>query len=83
MRLFQGLLLLFLGAGLVIVALRSLSTGWLPCGPNGLKGRLEFRRKDSPIGYWLMFAVYGVAGFWLAGYAVGILVGTVPPLPLA
>jgi hypothetical protein len=30
-----------------------------------------------------MFAVYGVAGVCLAGYAVGILVGTVPPLPLA
>lgn len=83
MRLFQGLLFLFLGIGLVIVAIRSLSTGWLPCGPNGFKGRLEFHRADSPIGYWLMFVVYGVAGFCLAGYAVGILVGTVPPLPLA
>lgn len=83
MRLFQGLLFLFFGIGLVTVALRSLSTGWLPCGPNGFKGRLEFHRKDQPFRFWLMFAVYGVAGFWLAGYAVGILVGTVPPLPLA
>lgn len=81
MRLFQGLLFLFLGAGLVLVAFRSLSSGWLPCGPNGLKGRLEFGRKEQPFGYWLMFTVYSVAGIWLAGYAIGILVGAVPPLP--
>jgi hypothetical protein len=83
MRLFQGLLFLFFGVGLVVVAIRSLTSGWLPCGPNGFKGRLEFRRKDQPFRYWLMFAVYGVAGFWLAGYAVGILSGAVPPLPWA
>jgi hypothetical protein len=83
MKLFQGLLFLILGVGLIVVAMRSLASGWLPCGPNGLKGRLEFRRNERPVLYWLMFVVYGVAGFWLAIFALWVLLGTVPPLPLS
>lgn len=51
MRLFQGVLFLISGAGLVAVAFRSVASGWLPCGPNGLRGRLELRRSDNPPGY--------------------------------
>ena len=37
---------LFFGMGLLIMDWRSLKSGWLPCGPNGLKDRLEFRRDE-------------------------------------
>ncbi len=79
MRLFQVLLFLFFGVGLLVVDLRSLSSGWLPCGPNGLKGRLEFRRREQPVRYWLMFVVYGIAGFWLAIFALRLLAGSASP----
>jgi len=82
MALFQGVLFLFFGAGLVLVDFRALSTGLLPCGPNGLKGRLEFRRNDQPVGFWLMFALYGAGGFWLAIFALRLLAGQAAPLPL-
>ncbi len=83
MRLFQGLLFLFFGVGLLIIVVRSLDSGWLPCGPNGLKGRLEFRRNENPFMYWVMFAVYGIAGIWLTLFAVAVLLGRAAPLPLS
>ena len=61
---------------------QSLSKGSLPCGPNGLKGRTEFRPKDQPLLYRLMFAVYGAGGLWLIVHAVRLLTGTATPLPL-
>lgn len=82
MALFQGVLLMILGAGVVGVAYRSLSTGWLPCGPDGKGGRLEFHRDRQPLRYWLMFLVYGLGGAWVAGYGLLILSGQVEPLPL-
>ncbi len=82
MALFQGLLFLFFGIGLLVVDYQSLAKGWLPCGPNGLKGRLEFRRDDRPIAYWLMFAVYGSGGSWLTVFALRLLFGDAEPLPL-
>lgn len=81
-RLFQGLLFLFFGVGLLVVVYRSLESGWLPCGPRGLQGRLEFRRKGQPIRYWLMFVAYGVAGICLTVYSLRILAGSAAPLPL-
>ena len=82
MKIFQGLLFLCLGAGLLVVVFRSLGTGWLPCGPNGLNGRLEFHRKDRPVLYWLMFVVYAIAGSWLLIFGIRLLTGTAEPLPL-
>ncbi|MCR6664024.1 MAG: hypothetical protein NVV60_12960 [Luteimonas sp.] len=82
MHIVQGLLFLFFGLGLLVVDYRSLSLGWLPCGPNGLKGRLEFHRKEQPLGYWLMFAVYGVSGVLLTVFAIRLLAGAAEPLPL-
>jgi hypothetical protein len=82
MATFQGLLLLFFGIGLLVVDYRSLSRGWLPCGPNGFKGRLEFRRSEQPLLYWLLFTVYGAAGAYLTVFAVRVLLGSVEPLPL-
>lgn len=82
MAFFQGVLFLLFGAGLALVALRSLSTGLLPCGPNGLKGRLEFRRDEQPVGFWLMFALYGAGGLWLATFALRLFTGQAAPLPL-
>ncbi len=82
MAIFQGLLFLFFGVGLLLVDYRSLGTGWLPCGPNGLKGRVEFTRTGQPFGYWLMFAVYGIGGLWLLILSLRLLAGVAEPLPL-
>ena len=82
MAFFQGLFFLFFGVGLLTMDYRSLGTGWLPCGPNGFKGRLEFTRNDQPLAYWLMFALYGIAGIYLVIFSVRLLAGIAEPLPL-
>ena len=82
MAIFQGAMCLFFGVGLLLVISRSLTTGWLPCGPKGLRGRMEFRRNEQAIGFWLMFALYGVAGAWLLVVGVRLLAGQAEPLPL-
>jgi len=82
MAVIQGLLFLFFGVGLLIMDWQSLAKGWLPCGPNGLKGRLEFRRDEQPLAFWLMFAVYGAGGMWLTVFALRLLAGNAEPLPL-
>jgi hypothetical protein len=83
MAVFQGLLFLALGVGLLLVDFRALRTGWLPCGPNGLKGRLEFRRVQQPAGFWTMFVVYGAGGTWLVIFALRLFIGSAQPLPLS
>jgi hypothetical protein len=82
MALFQGIFLLVIGIGLLVVTYQSLSKGWLPCGPNGLRGQLRFWRDKQPLGYWGMFGGYTAAGLWAAWYGIGVLAGTVEPLPL-
>ncbi len=82
MSIFQGLLFLAFGMGLLIVDFQSLSRGWLPCGSNGFKGRLEFHRQDQPGAFWSMFVLYLLAGAALSLYAIGLLVGFASPLPL-
>ena len=82
MRIFQALLLLFFGVGLLLVVYQSLSRGRLPFGPSGLRGRLEFRREEQPMHFWLLFGAYAVAGFALAVFAVRLLIGSAGPLPL-
>lgn len=82
MAVFQGVLFLFFGVGLIAMDWRSLKTGWLPCGSNGLKGRLEFTRAGQPLGYWVMFALYGVGGVWLVILSLRLLAGHAEPLPL-
>jgi len=79
---FQGLLFLCFGLGLLLVVFKSLTNGRLPCGPNGLKGRLEFHRAAQPFLYWLMFVLYTVAGLWLIIFAARLLTGAAQPLPL-
>ncbi len=81
MAIFQGILFSILGAGLLIVDWRSLTSGRLPCG-HGLMGRVEFTRTDEPLGYWLMFILYGVGGAWLVIFSLRLLAGTAEPLPL-
>lgn len=78
----QAAFFLIFGFGLLGVDFQSLSKGSLPCGPNGLKGRIEFSRRDQPALYWLMFAVYGAGALWLIVTAVRLLTGTSAPLPL-
>jgi len=82
MALFQGLLLLFLGYGLLGVAYRSLTRGWLPFGPKGLTGRLELSMDRQPLGYWIAFTFYCAFGVWCAFLAFGLLLGHAKPLPL-
>ena len=82
MAVFQGVFFLIFGLGLLGVSYQSLSTGVLPCGPNGLKGKTEFSRRDQPALFWLMFAVYGVGGLWLTAYALLLFTGIAVPLPL-
>lgn len=82
MTLFQGIFFLVLGTGLLLLVWRSLTTGWLPCGPNGLRGRLEFTRVGQPLGYWLMFVAYGTGGLWLVAFSLRLLAGQAEPLPL-
>ena len=82
MALFQGLLFLVFGVGISLVVYQSLSRGRLPCGPNGLKGRLEFHRDQQPILFWLLFVIYSVAGLVLIVFALRVLTGNAAPLPL-
>ena len=82
MAIFQGAMFLFFGVGLLLMNYRSLTTGWLPCGPNGFKGRLVFKKQEQPIGFWLMFTLYGAGGVWLLVFGMGLLAGQVEPLPL-
>lgn len=83
MTIFQGLLFFFFGAGLLLVDYRALSSGLLPCGPNGLKGRLEFRKNEQPVGFWLMFVLYGAGGIGLVIFAIRLFTGHAEPLPLS
>jgi hypothetical protein len=82
MSIFQGLLFLFFGASLLWMDYRALRSGWLPCGPNGFKGRLEFRKDEQPAGFWVMFVLYGAGGLWLLVFALQLLAGQAAPLPL-
>ncbi len=82
MAIFQGLLFLFFGAGLLLLDYQALQRGWLPCGPNGLKGRLEFRKDEQPVGFWLMFVLYAAGGLWLLVFALRLFTGLSEPLPL-
>jgi hypothetical protein len=82
MALFQGLVFLILGIGLLAVDYQSLSTGWLPGGPKGLSGRLEFRKNQQPLLFWLVFVLYAGAGMALTIFALRLVVGITTPLPL-
>ncbi len=82
MATFQGLLFLVLGLGLVLVVYQSLARGWLPLGPNGLKGRIEISKSDQPALFWLAFMLYAVAGIGLTVFALRLLAGNAVPLPL-
>lgn len=82
MAIVQGLMLLAFGAGFLLLDWRALRSGWLPCGANGFKGRLDVHRDRHPLGFWLMFAVYGAGGLWLLALGFRILTGQAAPLPL-
>ena len=79
----QSLLLITLGAGLLAVTWRSFPAGWLPCGPNGLRGRVEVSRKCQPAAYWALVVLYTSMGLWMLRLGVSVMVGTTEPLPLS
>ncbi len=82
MAVFQGILFLVLGAGVCGVCVQSLRKGWLPMGPNGLRGRFEVHREGNPLGYWLLFATYTGGGGAMAIFGLRLLFGLATPLPL-
>jgi len=82
MAILQGALLLIFGIGLLLMDYHALATGLLPCGPNGIRGRLELRKDTQPLAFWLIFGVYMVGGLALTIYAALLLFGRVDPLPL-
>ncbi len=82
MPLFQGIVFLILGLGLLGEAYQSLARGWLPFGSNGFKGRLEWRRDEQPGLFWLAWALNATAGLVMAVFALGLLLGVSTPLPL-
>ena len=64
---------LLMGVGLVLVALQGLQRGWLPNGPKGYERGEGVRRDDNPLGFWIMFTLYGGGGAALAVYALRLL----------
>jgi len=82
MAVFQGIMFLFFGLGFLLMDFRSLKSGWLPCGSNGLKGRLELRRDDQPLVYWVLFTLYGAGGARLVVFSLRLLTGLAEPIPL-
>lgn len=84
MALFQGLIFLFFGVGLLIMDYQSLTRGWLPFGVSrsSESGRLEISKDRHGGLYWLLFMAYAAAGVALIILALRILTGNIEPLPL-
>lgn len=82
MAMFQGLIFLLLGVGLLLMVWRSLDCGWLPFGTNGFKGRFQVFRSEHPLWYWAAFVLYSLGGLWLLIYALRLMTGAAEPLPL-
>ena len=82
MILFQGFFFLLLGIGLMIMTYQSLSKGQLPFGSNGFRGKLEIQKDTNPSGFWAAFCLYALGSLGITIYALLILSGTCPPLPL-
>ncbi len=80
---FQGLFFTAIGLGLLAVGYQSLTRGWLPLGPNGFRGRLEVHRHTQPVAYWSVLAAYTLFALWVLRFGIGILFGTLAPLPLS
>jgi hypothetical protein len=76
---FQGLFLLVLGVGVVLVALQGVSRGWLPNGPNGYKQGKGVSRLDQPLAFWFFFSLYFGGGAVVAIYAFRLLFGSAAP----
>ena len=72
-----GFFLLF-GVGLVGVAVQGLVRGWLPNGPKGYQQGEGVHRDQQPVGFWVMFALYGGGGAALAVHALRLLAGVGP-----
>jgi len=67
----KAVFLLVLGVGLVLVALRGLSTGWLPARRVGWRaGIVAFHRATQPIGFWFFFLLYVAIGAWFIFFAL-------------
>ena len=82
MALFQGVMLLVLGYGMLGIAYQSLTWGWLPFGPKGVSGRVELHKDTQPLGFWTAFTLYCGFGVWCVLLAFSVLSGRLEPLPL-
>jgi hypothetical protein len=82
MTLFQGCFFLVFCLFLLYPDRRALHDGTLEYWGYGFGTRTEYSRSDQPIRYWLIFALYGIAGLWLVIFALRGLTGHSAPRPL-
>ncbi len=71
-----------IGALLSLMTLRSLKSGWLPFGSNWFKGRLEIRKDEKSLGFWLVFLFYACGSAAITIYGLLILFGISAPMPV-
>ena len=77
----QASFFLILGVGLVLIALQGASRGWLPNGPNGFRRGEGFPRRESPVIFWVFFALYAGGGVALTTLGIQIFLGNAAPFP--
>lgn len=69
----KPLLILILGVGMLLVALRGLFTGTLPAGRGGWGGTRELSREQQPLGFWIMFVADAALGVICLRYGAHLL----------
>lgn len=80
-RVATSLFLVFVGAGLLVLARGFWRNGELPAGSSGLKAYRP-ARADNPFGFHFFPALYIVGGDMLCMWGLLALFGVVPALPL-
>ena len=66
-------LLLFLGLGMVAIALQGAVRGWLPTGRNGFKRGQGVDRDTQPVRFWFFFCLYCGIGLYVTWYGLHVL----------
>ncbi len=73
-----ALMFLFLGFMAAAADLSILSSGYVMCGKNWLKGEWEWaHRRDRPVAYWFYAILFGLLAAWLPVFAVLTLTGMI------
>jgi hypothetical protein len=82
MAMFQGLFFLVMGILLMVITYQSISKGFLPFGSKGFFEKLEIQKVSNPLGFWAVFSLYALGSTGITIYALLILAGICPPLPI-